>query len=255
MIGKGYGGPEPLVLLQHELALERAQQGKFTEVIWIPRESTVTDSNHQQLLESLRHDANTNPGIEVLQDMLEDLKTNILIKLKNSEGAVPTLPVPEPPDSKTEEPLYMYLVSDDMDYEATSRLRDFLYDQKIEVLQIETREPNGDEKETEALLQLRKDCTKDCDAVIIFQGRANDIWRGQKLAELRKCRVGRTKPLLGKAIYLTEPMTSAKETFRSTELTVIKEQEEFPPASLVSLVQQLKAKFVIDELKIQGAGR
>lgn len=243
MVGKHFDGPESLAGLQHKLALERARHGKLSQVIWIPKGSRISDDERKPLMESLQQDANTHPGIEILQDMLEDLKTNILIKLKMVEGIMQQWPLPNNPEPKTDDPPLVYLVNDDLDYDSTVQLRNFLFDNEVEVLQIGTFEPNGEQKQTEELLQLRKDYTKDCDAMIIFQGQANDIWRGQKVSELRKCMVGRPKPLLGKAIYLSAPMNTAKNNFRSTELAVIKEQDEFPPESLVSFVNQVKSRF------------
>lgn len=265
LIGKDYDGAgqsrQSLVRLQHELAMERGRESRFAQVIWIPKGLEVRDHEQQQLIDALQHDANNHAGIEVLQDMLEDLKTNIQIKLKNLDRPSPAA-APSPrnldpaviEEPKTNEPVYVYLINDNEDYEATSQLRNFLFDQEIEVLQIATQEAS-EEKQAEAVFQLQKDYLKECDAAIIFNGRASDLWLRLKLADLRKSCVGRSTPLLGKGIYFSEPMTPAKQNFRSTEVTVIREQDNFPPESLVSFLDQVRARASMRNLKAEGVGR
>jgi hypothetical protein len=250
MIGKDYDKSEEsrrsLVLLQHELALERGRESKFAEVIWIPRGSKL-DDDQQRLIEALHHDANTYPGIEVLQNMLEDLKTYIQVKLKNLDTSPDVTPYSET------KPVYVYLINDTEDYEATAQLRNFMYDQGIEVLQIGAQEAASEEQQTETIMKLRKDYLNDCDAAIVFQGQAKDNWRDTKLRELRKSHVGRPSEMLGKGIYF--PLTKANTVFRSIEFTVMREQDEFPPKDLVSFLAQVRATASARNLQAQGVVR
>ena len=286
LIGKMFDGVEPsfvsLVRLQHELALKRRGEANFEEIIWIPKGLTVDDPNQKKLIEDLRRDANTYVGIELLQDMREDLKTNVLNKLKRLEKptspASPppgTLPIegpkvsaygekdkvelppePEPPD-----PLYVYLINDYQEYEATLQLRNFLFDQKnIEVFQILTEHEPSKQKsdnvgQAEAVMQLQKYYLNECDAAIIFQGGASDVWRELKLCELRRSVVGRSKDLLGRLVYLGDPMSKTKEMFRSNEATIVRDEGTFRPEKLLPFIEGVKARASARKAKVKGAGQ
>ena len=274
MIGENYNDPyktrpNSIVRLQHELAVERGSDETFTQLIWMPKGLKArADATQQQLIDDLWRDASTHPNIEVLQDTLENLKKHILNKLKSPSNHTPRTPrAPTQPDvstyderiernekeaPETTEPVRIYLIYDPLDYEKSVRLRNFLLDEKFEVLLTIT------EGEVDEVVEAHKDNLRICDAAIILHGQANERWRQRKLCDFYQINspsFGRTTEILGKGLYLSSPMTKQKEDYRSYEVKVMKEQDHFPPEGLVTFLQELRARASKRHLKARGAGR
>jgi hypothetical protein len=77
--------------------------------------------------------------------------------------------------------------------------------------------------------------------VLIYYGRANEIWLRMKMRELQKVAgYGCAAPLLAKAIYVGAPRTDSKERLRDREATIIKNYEQFSPDSLQTFLSQLR---------------
>lgn len=248
LVGEKYDDPakqrsRSVVELQYELAVKRGQEDPhFIQVVWLPKGLEAKDDDQRQLIKHLRHDASTHPNIEVLEDKLEDLKTNVLTKLKK----LPGMGHKEEP----QEVARLYLISDSQDYEATAALRNFLFEQQLEVV-LPILTGAADE-----VLQAHRENLQDCDAVMVFYGQASEIWMQQKLRELRKISsLGRSTELLGKCLYISGPMTKQKEDFRSLEVTVIKDGGTFPPDGLLKFVQELRARAGARRMQAKGVGR
>jgi hypothetical protein len=89
---------------------------------------------------------------------------------------------------------------------------------------------DGDEAQ---IKEYHKESLMDCDAVLIYYGRANDIWLRMKQRELQKIAgYGRKRPLLGKAIYIGGPPTPPKEHIRDREALIIRNYETFSQGCL-----------------------
>jgi hypothetical protein len=81
----------------------------------------------------------------------------------------------------------------------------------------------------------------ECDAVLVYYGRANEIWLRMKMRELQKVAgYGRAEPLLAKGIYVGAPRTDAKEHLRDREAAIIKNYGEFSPDSLKTFLARLR---------------
>jgi hypothetical protein len=165
----------------------------------------------------------------VLQTKLEDLKVFIHETLNRS---------PEPtPDAGAAEALRvsLYLICDREDFAAADELADYLFGQGVDVVLPATE---GDEAQ---VYEDHKANLMDCDAVLLYYGRANEIWLRMKLRELQKIAgYGRAEPLLAKAIYLGGPQTEAKERLRDREATIIKNYGPFSPDGLQPFLAQLR---------------
>jgi hypothetical protein len=186
-------------------------------------------------------------NIGVLQDKLEDLKTNVLAKLKSlMRPESLTLTSAARDGDESQEPVRIYLIHDSQDYDASAQLRNFLFAQSFQVISPVM------EGEASEVLQDHKENLQDCDAAIVFYGQASEIWMQQKLRELRKIiGLGRTTELLGKALYISAPLTKQKENFRSLEVKTLRDEGEFPPPGLLQFLQEVQAKAL--KLKAQGA--
>lgn len=220
------GESRSVAQLQSDLAGERG--GGFRQIIWIPAGLQAgADQAQQRLLDSFLLDANSHGHIEVLQSRLEDLKTFIQDNLNGRNKAA--LVAQEDGRRRS-----VYLICDRQDLEATTPVADYLFDQGIDVI---LPAMEGDEA---LVLQDHKDNLLECDAVLIYYGRASDIWLRMKQRELQKLvGYGRTEPLLAKAIYVSGPETGAKEHIRDHEALIIRNYDSFSPESLRPFVERL----------------
>ncbi len=90
-IGRKYslvpeGGTESLIELQHELATERAMQGGFSRLLWIPDGLQVDDERQRQVIERLKRDPRIRDNADLLETFFEDLRTMMQDWLRKSRA-------------------------------------------------------------------------------------------------------------------------------------------------------------------------
>ncbi len=218
LVGRGYGvvpdgAARSIVAVQHDTA---TAQGGLPRLLWLSPGSESDDERQRSFLEHLRTAPAVHAEAELLEIPLEDLKSRIHLKLAP----------PEPKKEKAALPAAggvtrIYLVCDRDDQEAARPIEDFLFDHGFEVL------PTlFDEDEAQARLDHEESlCT--CDAVLLFQGQASEMWLRRKLREIQKSAgLGRQRPLLAQGLYLAAPQTPQKERFRTLEAQVLREPPE-----------------------------
>ncbi|HXU29121.1 MAG TPA: hypothetical protein VN851_00970 [Thermoanaerobaculia bacterium] len=232
LVGRGYGvvpdgGTHSIVAVQHEIA---AAQSGLPRLLWLsPGE--VEDERQRRFLEHLRTAPGVHAEAELLEIPLEDLKARIHKKL------APPEPRKEKASSRAEAGglVRIYLICDQTDLEAARPVEDALFDRGFEVL------PTlFDDDEAQARLDHEENlCT--CDAVLLFQGQASEMWLRRKLREIQKSAgLGRDRPLLGQALYLGAPQTPQKERFRTLEAQVLREPPDgFSPEVLAPFLAEI----------------
>ena len=218
---------ESTVALQYRLAGERLNGG-FSRIVWMPPDLAPRDERQTRFVEYLHTDPEAQAGTELLQTGVEELKTTIRDMLERKRELPP--PVPDADGHER-----VYLVCDGSDRDAVMPIEDYLFDQGFEVV---LPAMEGDE------IEIREDHKENllmCDAVLIYCGEASEAWLRAQLRELMKAPgFGRDTPMLAKAIYLGEPMSPAKERFRTREAEVIKGGIKFSPDSLASFIGALR---------------
>jgi hypothetical protein len=218
------GGARSIVRLQLDLTLERRTDRDFKRIIWVPKgleDSAETEEAQKQFINDLLRDSSTQQEAELLRDKIEDLKTFMHTALK---------PAPEPVVQVhgSQSLASVYLICDKSDYEETSLLESYLTAQQCEVL---PSLPDGDET---LVAQYHRESLLECDAVLVYYNRASEGWAQMKRLELLKLSgLGRMKPVLAKAFYISGDQTPQKERFRSNEAIVIKRYGGFLSESLV----------------------
>jgi hypothetical protein len=237
MIGRNYslvpeGGMESLLEMQNELAMERAENGAFSRLVWIPRGLQVDDERQQKVLEQLRMDQRIHKGSDLLETSLEDLRTVVDAWLKRAQepsgAATAITTVPTSP--------HVYMIYDARDADAVSPWVDALF-KDFEVIQPVF---SGDEAEIRA---YHDENLRSCDGALIFYGAGNEAWLRRKLAELQKSAgYGRTKAMPVVAICLIPPKTAEKSRFRTHKAVVIPQWDGFSPDPLQPFVSALKAR-------------
>jgi hypothetical protein len=235
MLGKNYGlVPEgataSIAELQYELAAERAEQGRFSRLVWIAPGLQVDDARQRALLERVRLDPRIRDHADLLETAFEDLRTAIQDWLARDLAPVATPPAEPGPVPQ------LYLIAEQRDLDRIGPWSDALFDQQLEVIQ-----PiyDGDESDIRA---FHEETLSTCDGCLIVYGSGNELWLRRKLREIQKSPgYGRTKPLPPVWIAQIAPRTPEKERFRTHEATVVAQWDGVDLDGLRPFIAQLKA--------------
>jgi hypothetical protein len=238
LIGKNYGTiPEgsanSIPEIQNELAIDRVNRGNFSRLIWIGPGLQIEDERQQKFIEHLRMDPRIQAGSDLLETPLEDLRTVIQDRLKQTPG--PARNKTASPTSQ-QNPTQVYLIYDQRDAGVTSPWADLLFERGFEVIRPVFE---GDEREVR---EYHEENLRACDGALVFYGAANELWVRRKLRELQKSvGYGRIKPIRAVGISLLAPVTEEKERFRTHEAIVISQLGGFAPDPLLPFITQLQS--------------
>jgi hypothetical protein len=233
LVGKTFsftpeGGVASHVELQNEWAVERAEQGGFMRLVWIPPGLQVDDVRQQQVIDRLRADPRAARASDLLETPLEDLRTVIYDTLERNRPKPTAGPAARPGGVP-----HVYLLYDERDVDAIAPCADFLFDQGLEVVKPVFAGDEGKVRE------FHEENLRTADAVVIFYGAADEVWLRRKLSELQKvCGYGPTKPARAVVVCLLGPKTPEKERFRTHEATVVPQYD----ALSVNLWQPIVAR-------------
>src|SRR5262249_31615921 len=135
------GGSESLAEIQNELAIERAAEGSFSRLLWIPDGLEVTDPRQRAVLDRVRTDLRIDDRSDVLETYLEDFRTTLQERLERARtpppskaSPGPTTPSPTPAASAASSVPTVYLLYDQRDTAAVSAWGDRLFEQQVEVV-------------------------------------------------------------------------------------------------------------------------
>jgi hypothetical protein len=216
--------------LQNDIAAETSKSRGLPRLIWIPADSVPQDDRQEKFIDHLENDPKAQLGADVMRTSLEELKTIVIEKLEGQK--VPASDNSSESDLTTR----IYLVCDQHDFDAASKLDDYLYDQEFEVFV-----PVFEGSETE-VREDHMDKLLSCDAIIIYQGEATDLWLSSKLRDLRKLPgYDGFRPKLATAIYAGPPDSPHKERLRSREATIIKNFQSFSAEALKPFMAAIEA--------------
>lgn len=222
------GQTESVVVLQHELAIERGAAGGFSRLVWIPPGLETRDERQQRFLQRLQTDSRLQHGADLLETPLEDFKVALRRRLEP--------PAAEPAQSvEGSGHTRIYLICDQRDPDQTAALEDHLFGLGHEVI-LPVFE--GDEA------MVRRDHEESlalCDAVLIYYGAGSELWLRQKLREVQKSAAFRTRPIQARAVFVAAPDSPQKRRFRTHEALVIEQIDRFSPADLAPFFKQLKS--------------
>ena len=249
------GSDKSIVILQNEIAAQKSSQLNRPRLIWIPPSTANASTNErmvrqqQAFVGELKTDAELQKGADILEGPLEELKQAIFDTIKRKDEEEKTKREAEEKAKKLAEhalanpvvdsvsvvPKVVYLICDQRDLDETRPLEDLIYDTGNEVLL-----PlfDGDQAQLRAAhlenLQL-------CDAVIIYYGAGNYRWASSMKSDLlRLPALGRTKPLVEKAIYLSAPADRDKESFRANDFRIINGLSGFSTEAFTGFFQKLQ---------------
>ena len=108
--------------MQNALATERSRQNPgFSRLVWLPIDLRPLDKHQEAFVSDLQNDPGLQPGDDLLQTTLGDMKAAITDKLQ----------APEPDDEKSTESklIRIYLICDQRDLSALAPLRNYIFEQ------------------------------------------------------------------------------------------------------------------------------
>lgn len=191
----------------------RGKNGGFSRLLWIPAGLQVDDERQRMVVEQIRMDPRIQEGADLMETYLEDLRTELLDRLKHARQTSP------PVGSNVAR---VYLIYDRRDMESIAPWADFLFEHRLEVIHPMFE---GDEGE---IREFHEDNLRTCDGALIFYGMANEFWLRRKLAELRKSAgYGRTGEMPVVRIVQIPPTSVEKERFRTHEAEIIPQWKGF----------------------------
>jgi hypothetical protein len=245
LIGRNYGlipegARESVVVIQNELAIERAQGGDFARLVWLPPGFSSEEEKQLQFVDRLQTDVRIQAGADILQTPLEDFKSAVLERLQPPPPApAPAAEAAAPAAEGAAEPaeglVRIYMIYDQRDGDAPQAVEDYLFREGYEVI-VPVFE--GDEADVR---REHEESLAVCDGVLLYYGTANELWLRRKLREiLKSAAFGRKKPISGKAILVAPPGSATKQRLRTHEALVIDQQGGFDPAPLRPFLSQLR---------------
>ncbi len=272
-IGERYGlipegSEKSLTEIQNELAIERARQGGFVRLLWIPPGEKFQDERQAALVDRMR----TSPRMQSVSDLLEthfeDLLTVIYERLKKSTSVVasvtPAVTAEAGPKAAVAAPEndakatnsangastagesngsngnghavgQVYLIHDERDGKTVKPYADFLFDRGFEVLR-----PLFQADETD-VRQANEENLRVCNGALICYGAANELWVRRKVREIQKSLgYGRTDPLPVTGILSIPPMTDEKQEFRTHDCPVMMAGTEFSEGVLAPFISLME---------------
>jgi hypothetical protein len=188
------------VVLQNELAADRAGSSGLKRLIWLPRGTTAENPQQQAFIEALQQTPEAQRGADLIEADLETLKGNMhrtLLDVQREEEEPAFAPES---DEKT-----VYVVCAECDRGKTIDLRKFLKKQGYQVkIPIFEGDAATVRKANETNFGL-------ADGVILFYGEADEAWRATTENELRRMHGLREGAiLLGSFTFLAAPETVDK---------------------------------------------
>ncbi|GJM29691.1 MAG: hypothetical protein DHS20C17_23260 [Cyclobacteriaceae bacterium] len=212
-------------MLQYRLAREAG----LPCLIWQPEDMKIDDTRQKAFLDQVLMDPPNHELTEFMSDDFEDFKTHLIDTLRS------LTPPQEYAGVEEKRPPRVYLIYNQADSEAAKIVDDHLYNLGFEVLK-----PLFEGTETE-LREMHQDNLRICDAALIYYDYGSEFWLNAKINDLRKALgFGRTSPITMKAVYVSGEKNPSKEGFRSRELVVIKQFENFSENSLSPFTDKLK---------------
>ncbi len=242
------GSEKSIVILQNEIAAQRSESGNLKRLIWIPTVAVDTIVNESiyarqsAFVQELKSNVDLQKGADILVGPLEEFKQAIFDTLKRIDDeekkqeqqaeVVAEAAGAFDPENAVK---LVYLICEQRDLDDIMPVEDLLTDSGFEILL-----PffDGDNAQ---LRQVHLENLKICDAVLIYYGNGNYRWVSSMKSDLlRLPAFGRTKPLLGKTIYIAGPSDPDKEKFRSNDAEVVRGGDGFKAEQLQAFIQRLK---------------
>jgi hypothetical protein len=194
----------------------QAQASGMSRLIWIPAHLKAEDARQIEFVQRVLEDPDLLFEADVIRAGLNQFKKILLAELSTIEDASTEH---ESPSAKPGTPK-IYLICDRSDEEDVEKLEDYLYDHGLDVCM-----PAFEVSATEADTFHRENLAN-CDAVLVFFGRAPRAWVDIKLRDaLKAVGYGRADPIGVQGVYVAPPHDRRKERYRSHDASILRQEE------------------------------
>lgn len=220
------GDDRSIVELQIDAAT--ARNGHSQHVIWVaPDVGPTAEERQEQFLQKLRRVYTERVSTELLEGKpLEVLKTRVAEKLEPRKAHAPVVAAAN---------LQVYLICERPDLPGVKPLEEYL---RAEGFSVNRPLLEGDEHE---LLQDHRETLTLCDAVLVYYGSGRQAWLRAKQRDLWKAAGwGRTRPMLGQAVYIAPPPTPEKAEYSNDDFLVI-DGASGSPQALSAFIEQIQS--------------
>lgn len=225
-----------IIAVQNEIAIGFCHSNSLPRLIWLPVGAESNDEQHQNFLEQIRNDLDTQYGAELFETPIEELKFGIHDRLRRIVQHHGPATTASQPTSNTQPTLY--LVCDRRDLDATLQLEDHLSQSGLEIVL-----PNMAGTPAE-VRTAHIDALRACDAVLIYYGASSEQWVLSKIRDLQKVSgYGRKTRIEHACVFVAQPASTAKTHFFSPDIQIIRSEESPRPHSLLApFVKQILGK-------------
>jgi hypothetical protein len=234
LVGRSAGpipdGPteRSLVMLENELAAERCRHRALRRIIWLPAGVTGERAEQQAFIDALQLDAALQWGADLLTGDIEALKCAIYSTLRKLES--PPAPAPAAAAGKP----VVHVLMCEGDRAVAVPLLKLL---RARGLEVTIPVFVGD---AAALREANTQLVSGCDALILFYGGGDEVWKFHQQSELRKLASGAKRRV--DWICLAPPSTPDKEMLVALEEpNLIDAREGYSDAALQPLLASLSS--------------
>ena len=162
-----------LVMLENQLAAERCRQGALRRIIWLPAGVTGERAEQQAFIDLLQRDAALQYGADLLRGDIEALKGAMHLMLRQ-------LDTPVAPAAAAAGQQVVHVLMSETDRTASVPLLRLL---RAHGLQVTIPVFVGD---AGALREANAQLLSGCDALVLFYGAGDEVWKFHQQSELRK---------------------------------------------------------------------
>ena len=210
----GSVGPVPdgpsgrsLVMLENQLAAERSRQGALRRIIWVPAGVTGERAEQQAFIDALQREAALQYGADLLRGDIEALKGAVHLTLRQLATPVAPVGAVEPAGQQV-----VHVLMSEADRAASVPLLKLL---RAQGLQVTIPVFVGD---AAALREANTQLLSGCDAVMLFYGAGDEVWKFHQQSELRKQAVaGSGGRRCSEWTCLAQPSTADKQLLQQLE--------------------------------------
>lgn len=184
LIGRSVGpvpdGPSgrSLVMLENELAAERCRQAGLRRIIWLPEGVAGERVEQQAFIDALQRDAALQFGADLMRGDVEALKGAMHLALRRIEAPAATKALA--PAADAAQAGVVHLIMSEADRAASVPLLKLL---RAQQLRVTIPVFVGD---AAAVREANAQLMSDSDAVILFYGAGDEVWKFHQQNELRK---------------------------------------------------------------------
>ena len=221
-----------LVMLENQLAAERCRQGALRRIIWLPAGVSGERAEQQDFIDALQRDAALQYGADLLRGDLEALKGAMHLTLRQLDTPAAPAAAPAPAGQQV-----VHVLMSEADRAASVPLLRLL---RAQGLVVTIPVFVGD---AGALREANAQLLSGCDALILFYGAGDEVWKFHQQSELHKHgAAGSAGRRRSEWTCLAPPSTADKQMLQQLEEpNLIDALAGWPSAALQPLLAALAA--------------